>query len=121
MSSPGSVTVPLTAWESLLSFWEEALQQRFDEMKECWGGPEHTALWPKLYERMKEDAHEGCMSEMDVNVLVDNFLVNGEIVEREEFKEGGQWEYYWKKYGGEWNSCCEDAIVYDDNYALLRF
>ena len=47
--------------------------------------------------------------------------MNGEIVEREEFKEGGQWEYYWKKYGGEWNSCCEDAIVYDDNYALLRF
>ena len=116
-----SVTVPREAWEDLLSNWEDDLQARFDEMKECWGGDEHVALWPKLLARMVADASDGCMEEMDVNVLVDNFLVNGEIVERGEFTETGNWQYYYTKYSGDWERCCEDAIVYDDKCALMRF
>ena len=51
-----SVTVPREAWDDLLSNWEDDLQARFDEMKECWGGDEHVALWPKLLARMMADA-----------------------------------------------------------------
>lgn len=121
MPSIPSVTVPRKAWADVLQYWEEALQARYDLMSKHWGGDEHEALWPKLKEHLVSEAGDGLMDEMDVRVLVDNFLVNGEIVFKSEFRECGNDEYYWNRHNGDWDACCKSAIVHTDEYALLRY
>lgn len=122
-----TVTVRRECWESLLDSWEEAMEARFAEAWEWWGGRADEVVWPVHFEHLKELARNGELAEMDPRAIVDNFLVNGEMVVRSEFREGGEWEYYWKKYDGDWERLCEDALDHaddpenGDSYAIMRY
>ena len=122
-----SVSVPKKVWDNILDLWEDAMEARFSEAYEWWGNRADKIVWPVHFEHLKESAREGCLGEMDPKVIVDNFLVNGEMVVKSEFKEGGNWEYYWHKYDGDWEKLCEDALDHaddpenHDSYAIMRY
>lgn len=112
MASDVLVTIPRKTWEDVLDFWEEAMEARFAEASEWWGTDAERALWPSLFELLKGEAREATLDYMDPKVLVDNYLINSEICVRSGFCAGGEWECYWKEYGGDWDALCKDAIVH---------
>lgn len=127
MPQSRTVTVSRKAWDSLLDAWEEAMEARFSEAWEWWGNRADEVLWPVHFGHLKELARDGELEEMNPKVIVDNFLVNGEVVMKSEFRDGGNWDYYWRKYDGDWESLCEDAIDHaddtenNDSYAIMRY
>ena len=122
-----TVTVSRKCWESFLDTWETTMEARFVEAWKWWGDRASQVVWPVHFTHLKKLARDGLLTEMDPKVIVDNFLVNGEIVEKSEFKEGGEWDYYWKKYDGDWERLCEDALDHaddpldGDSYAIMRY
>ena len=122
-----SISVPKKAWDDLLELWEDAMEKRFSEAYKWWGIRADKIVWPILFDQLKTLAHAGCLDKMDPEWIVDNYLVNGEIVVKSNFKENGYWDYYWRKYNGDWKKLCEDAIVHaddpkeNDSYALMRY
>lgn len=128
MATEGFVTVPKKVWESVLDFWEEAMEERFEQAREWWGDHADEVIWKVYFPILKELAQDGGLTEMDPKVICDNLIVNGEMVVKSEFREGGNWDYYWKKYGGNWEALCEDALVFAEDpeqkgeaYALMRY
>lgn len=128
MATDGFVTVSKKVWESVLDFWEEAMEARFNEAREWWGDRADEVIWPVYFPILKELARDGALTEMDPKVIIDNMIVNGEMVVKSEFRKGGNWEYYWKKYGGSWKSLCDDALAFakdpekkGEAYALMRY
>ena len=121
------VTVSRKCWESFLDTWETAMEARFAEAWEWWGTKADRVVWPVHLAHLRELARNGQLAEMDPKVIVDNFLVNGEMVERSEFREGGEWDSYWKKYDGARERLCEDALAHaddpidGDSYAIMRY
>lgn len=128
MASEGFVKIPKKVWESVLDFWEEAMEERFAQARDWWGDRADEVIWTVYFPILKELAHEGALTEMDPKVICDNLVVNGEMVVKSEFCKGGNWEYYWKKYGGKWKALCEDALAFakdpekkGEAYALMRY
>lgn len=128
MPTDGFVTVSKKVWESVLDFWEEAMEDRFKEAHEWWGDRADEVIWPVYFPILKELALEGALTEMDPKVIIDNMIVNGEMVVKSEFRKGGNWEYYWQKYGGSWKALCDDALAFakdpekkGEAYALMRY
>lgn len=128
MATDGFVTVSKKVWESVLDFWEEAMENRFEQAREWWGDHADEVIWQVYFPILKELARDGGLTEMDPKVICDNLVVNGEMVVKSEFREGGNWEYYWTKYGGNWNALCEDALAFAEDpekkgeaYALMRY
>ena len=93
---------------------EEALKEANDK----WGDDATIALTPKLLE-LVADVGPGINS--DPNVIADNFVVNGEFVEKEEFTKDGYYDGYYEQYNGDWQALCDDALIYDENYACMQF
>ena len=128
MATDGFVTVPKKVWESVLDFWEEAMEDRFKDAHEWWGDRADEVIWTVYFPILKDLARDGSLTEMDPKVIIDNLVVNGEMVVKSEFRKGGNWEYYWKKYGGSWKALCDDALAFakdpekkGEAYALMRY
>ena len=121
-------------FEVSLDFIIDALQARYDNVKELWGGEAAHQLWEQALNTVEE-----CGIGEDTNspsVFVDNYLINGEFVSKE---DDLQWwleceyddlsdydkEFYeceaeyieqkWQEY------CSENAMLYNDEYACLGF
>lgn len=95
------------------------LEERLKYANEMWGGEESVALAPKLMELIEDVGSIG--RDNDPDVIADNFVINGEFVNKEEFKQGGEAEGYFEQYNGNWQALCDDALIYDDEYCCLRF
>lgn len=53
--------------------------------------------------------------------FVDNYLINGEFVEKEEFTADGNYSELYEEYNGNWEEMCENAaIFYNDEMACLN-
>lgn len=53
--------------------------------------------------------------------FVDNYLINGEFVEKEEFTADGNYSELYEEYNGSWEEMCENAaIFYNDEMACLN-
>lgn len=53
--------------------------------------------------------------------FVDNYLINGEFVEKEEFTAEGNYSELYEEYNGNWEEMCENAaIFYNDEMACLN-
>ena len=121
-------------FEVSIQFIIDALQARYDNVKGLWGGDAARELWEQALS-MVEDCGIGdnVTSPSD---FVDNYLINGEFVSKEDDKQ------YWldseyetlseddKEYyeceaeyiEQEWKEYCENnACLYNDNYACLSF
>ena len=106
-----TVTIPMSTYISWLS-------KELNETNERWGGEESVALAPKLLELIEE---VGPGKNSDPDYIADNFVINGEFVSKKEFREGGENEWAFNKYNGDWQALCDDALVYDENYACMQF
>ena len=112
----------------------DALQARYDNVKDLWGGDASTELWEQALATVEEcGIGENVTSP---SIFVDNYLINGEFVSKEDDLQ--YWldceyddlsdddkEYYeceeeyieqkWQEY------CSENAMLYNDDYACLGF
>lgn len=116
-----TVTVPRKLWLDLVDVWKNAVEARWAQAFDWWGSEKEEALWPQVFDLLKAEMARGEIRDPDPHVLVDNYLVNSEIVERDGFLVNGEWHFYYKKYDGSWERLCEDAIVHDDHYALMKY
>lgn len=84
-----------------------ALQARYDEVVDTWGSVASISLWPQALELLLESEELA----QTPSFYVDNYLVNGDFIDREENQTDGEWQYY----------CENNALVYDTKYACLNF
>jgi hypothetical protein len=112
----------------------DALQARYDNVKDLWGGDASTELWEQALSMVEECGIGDNVT--SPSIFVDNYLINGEFVSKE---DDLQWwldceypdlpdddkTYYeceaeyieqkWEEY------CSENAMLYNDSYACLSF
>ena len=117
-----------------IQFIIDALQSRYDNVKELWGGDAAHQLWEQALNTVEECGIGDNVT--SPSIFVDNYLINGEFVSKE---DDLQWwldceyddlsnddkEFYeceeeyieqkWQEY------CSENAILYNDGYACLSF
>ena len=112
----------------------DALQSRYNNVKDLWGGDASQELWEQALAMVEECGIGDNVT--SPSIFVDNYLINGEFVSKE---DDLQWwldceyddlseddkEYYedeveyieqkWQEY------CSENAMLYNEEYACLSF
>ena len=117
-----------------IQFIIDALQSRYDNVKDLWGGDAAHQLWEQAL-AMVEDCGIGD-NVTSPSVFVDSYLINGEFVSKEDDKQhwldcgyedlsDDEKEFYaceaeyieqkWDEY------VTDNACLYNDNYACLSF
>ena len=117
-----------------IQFIIDALQARYDNVKNLWGGEAASELWEQALAKVEECGIGDNVT--SPSIFVDNYLINGEFVSKEDDKQ--HWldseyetlseddkEYYeceaeyieqkWQEY------VINNACLYNDNYACLSF
>ena len=121
-------------FEVSTQFIIDALQSRYNNVKELWGDDAAHKLWEQALQMVEECGIGDNIT--SPSIFVDNYLINGEFVSKEDDKK--DWldceyddlseddkEYYeceaeyieqkWREY------CSENAMLYNDNHACLGF
>ena len=117
-----------------IDFIIDALQARYNNVKELWGCEASHQLWEQALNMVEE-----CGISDNVpspSIFVDNYLINGEFVSKEDDlqwwldcdyddlsdydklyyeSESEYIEQKWQEY------CSENATLYNDEYACLSF
>ena len=111
-------------FEVSIDFIIDALQSRYDNVKELWGGDAAHQLWEQALS-MVEDCGIGD-NVTSPSYFVDNYLINGEFVSKEDdvnFWLGcGSDELSEYEIDDKWLEYCQNnACLYNDNYACLGF
>ena len=117
-----------------IEFITDALQARYDDVKDLWGGEASHQLWEQALNMVEECGIGDNVT--SPSIFVDNYLINGEFVSKEDDlqwwldceyddlseddKEGYECEeeyieQKWQEY------CSENAMLYNDEYACLGF
>lgn len=117
-----------------IDFIIDALQSRYDNVKELWGGEASHQLWEQAIDMVSECGIGDNIT--SPSIFVDNYLINGEFVSKE---DDMKWwldcdyellsDYDKQVYECEaeyieqkWQEYCQDnACLYNDNYACLSF
>lgn len=117
-----------------IEFIIDALQARYDNVSNLWGGDAAHELWEQALNMVEECGISANVT--SPSIFVDNYLINGEFVSKEDDLQ--YWldceyddlskddkEYYeceeeyieqkWQEY------CSENAMLYNDEYACLGF
>ena len=121
-------------FEVSIDFIIDALQSRYDNVKDLWGGEASKQLWEQALQMVEECGIGDNVT--SPSIFVDNYLINGEFVSKEDDKK--DWldseyetlseddkEYYeceaeyieqkWQEY------VTNNACLYNDDYACLSF
>ena len=107
-----------------IQFIIEALQSRYDNVKELWGGEAASQLWEQALSMVEECGIGDNVT--SPSYFVDNYLINGEFVSKEGDKQ------YWlgcdsdelseDEINEEWQEyVTNNACLYNDEYACLSF
>ena len=117
-----------------IQFIIDALQARYDNVKDLWGGDASHELWEQALDMVEECGIGDNVT--SPSIFVDNYLINGEFVSKEgdlqmwldcEYDdlsdddkdcyecEEDYIEQKWQEY------CSENAMLYNDEYACLSF
>ena len=102
----------------------DALQARYDNVKELWGGDAAHELWQQALDKVEECGIGDNVT--SPSIFVDNYLINGEFVSKE---DDMQWwldcDYETlseDEIDEKWNGYCEkNACLYNKNYACITF
>ena len=112
----------MTTFNVSLDFIIDALQSRYDNVKELWGGEAAHQLWEQALNMVEECGIGDNVT--SPSIFVDNYLINGEFVSKEDDMkwwldcEGlseDEIDENWLEY------CQNNACLYNDNYACLSF
>ena len=107
-----------------VDFIIDALQARYDNVKELWGGDAAHDLWEQALDVVEECGIGDNVT--SPSIFVDNYLINGEFVSKEddmswwldsdyETLSEDEIEQKWKEY------CEKNACLYNKNYACITF
>ena len=117
-----------------VDFIIDALQARYDNVKDLWGGDASHQLWEQALNMVEECGIGDNVTSS--SIFVDNYLINGEFVSKEDDLqtwldceydglsdddkevyecEAEYIEQKWLEY------CSENTMLYDDEYACLSF
>ena len=102
----------------------DALQARYDEVSGLWASHAARDLWQQALDVVQECGIGDNVT--SPSIFVDNYLINGEFVSKDEDK---QWwldcEYddlSSAEIDEKWNDYCEkNACLYNKNYACITF
>ena len=106
-----------------VEFVIDALQARYDEVKELWGCDASASLWDQALDIVAECGLGEHVT--SPSIFVDNYLINGEFVSKiadvelwlDDNLPNGE-----KDIDEAWQDYCENnAILFNDEYACLRF
>ena len=121
-------------FEVSIQFIIDALQARYDNVKDLWGCEASHKLWGQALDMVEECGIGDNVT--SPSIFVDNYLINGEFVSKEDDKqywldceyddlseddkqvyecEAEYIEQKWREY------CLENAMLYNDKYACLGF
>ena len=111
-------------FEVSIQFIIDALQSRYDNVKELWGGEAAHKLWEQALSMVEECGIGDNVT--SPSIFVDNYLVNGEFVSKEDDKSAwlgcGSDELTEDEIDEEWlEYVTNNACLYNDNYACLSF
>ena len=121
-------------FEVSIQFIIDALQARYNNVKDRWGGDAAQELWEQALQMVWECGIGDNVT--SPSIFVDNYLLNGEFVSKEYDKQywlGGEYddlseddkEYYEceaEYIEQEWREYCENnACLYNDNYACIGY
>ena len=105
------------------NFVTEALQARYDEVEHKWACDASASLWDQALDIVAECGLGEHVT--SPSIFVDNYLINGEFVSK--IADVEQW-FDSNQPNGEkdldeaWREYCENnAILFNDEYACLRF
>ena len=121
-------------FEVSIQFIIDALQARYDNVKELWGDEATHKLWEQALSMVEECGIGDNVT--SPSIFVDNYLINGEFVSKEDDKK--QWldcEYDDLSEDDKLHYECEaeyieqkwldyvtnNACLYNDNHACLSF
>ena len=111
-------------FEVSIQFIIEALQSRYDNVKDLWGGDAAYELWEQALSRVEECGIGDNVT--SPSYFVDNYLINGEFVSKEDDKK--DWldcdsdELSEDEINEKWLEYCQNNTwLYNDNYACLSF
>ena len=107
-----------------VDFIIDALQARYDNVKDLWGCEASHQLWQQALDVVGECGIGDNVT--SPSIFVDNYLINGEFVSKE---DDMQW---WLNCDSDslssaeidkkWNDYCEkNACLYNKNYACITF
>ena len=111
-------------FEVSIQFIIDALQARYDNVKEIRGGEAAHELWEQALSMVEECGIGDNVT--SPSIFVDSYLINGEFVSKEDDKQ------YWldcdsdnlsqDEIDEKWLEHCQNnACLYNDNYACLSF
>ena len=111
-------------FEVSIQFIIDALQARFDNVKELWGVEASSELWEQALQMVEECGIGDNVT--SPSIFVDNYLINGEFVSKEDDTQ------YWlgcdsddlsqDEIDEKWDEyVTNNACLYNDNYACLSF
>ena len=121
-------------FEVSIQFIIDALQARYDNVKDLRGGEAAHELWEQALDMVSECGIGDNVT--SPSIFVDNYLINGEFVSKEDDKQ--EWlaceyddlseddkeyfEYEAEYIGQKWDEyVTNNACLYNDNYACLGF
>ena len=116
-----------------VEFVVAALESRYEDVKELWGCKASHELWEQALQLVEECGLGSNIT--SPSVYVDNYLINGEFVDRNSFYKSDCTSYgielnedqendsssYIELTDEQWELVTEDALIYNDDYACLQF
>ena len=107
-----------------LDFIIGALQSRYDNVSNLWGGEAAHQLWQQALDVVVECGIGDNVT--SPSIFVDNYLINGEFVSKEDDKnwwlDCDNVELSEEEIDEKWDDYCEkNACLYNKNYACLSF
>ena len=111
-------------FEVSIQFIIDALQSRYDNVSNLWGGEAAHQLWEQALSMVEECGIGDNVT--SPSYFVDNYLINGEFVSKEDDKTHwlgcGYENLSDDEISEEWDEyVTNNACLYNDNYACLSF
>ena len=105
-----------------IDFIIDTLQARYDKVKGLWGGDAAHELWEQALSMVEDCGIDDNVA--NPSYFVDNYLINGEFVSKEDDKNWwlgcGSDELSEDEINEEWVEYCQNnACLYNDDYACL--
>lgn len=106
-----------------VEFVIDALQARYDDVKDLWGCDASAALWDQALQLVEEcGLGENVTSP---SIYADNYLINGDFVSKIADVEdwlGDNQPNGENDLNEAWQEYCENnALIYNDEYACIQF
>lgn len=96
----------------------ELLDERFSYAQENWGDEKTKHCWEMFRNYIEDIAEDLNPQYTSPTYLVDNFVVNSELVSRDEFEK--DWNNDFGNYETFADYCEKNAVLYNEDYAIIN-